>query len=73
MTRLWCSKTSRAILRWARPIIAAPDGTQEVALPVVVSTSTTMIVFLPVLFLKGVGRFLFTPLAITVALAMAAS
>jgi multidrug efflux pump subunit AcrB len=56
-----------------RPIVAARDGAQEVALPVVVSTSTTMIVFLPVLFLKGVGRFIFIPLAITVALAMAAS
>lgn len=56
-----------------KPILAARDGAQEVALPVVVSTLTTMIVFLPVFFLKGVGRFLFTPLAITVALAMAAS
>ncbi len=55
------------------PAIAARDGAQEVALPVVVSTLTTMIVFLPVFFLKGVGRFLFTPLAITVAFAMAAS
>lgn len=55
------------------PSIAARDGAQEVALPVVVSTLTTMIVFLPVFFLKGVGRFLFTPLAITVVLAMAAS
>jgi len=55
------------------PSIAARDGAEEVALPVVVSTLTTTIVFLPVFFLKGVGHLLFTPLAVTVVLAMAAS
>ncbi len=55
------------------PLIAARDGAEEVAMPVVVSTLTTMIVFLPVIFLKGMGKFLFEPLALAVAFAMAAS
>ena len=52
---------------------AARDGAQEVALPVIVSTITTVVVFFPVVFLTGLGRFLFSPLALSVALAMAAS
>ncbi|MFQ5495327.1 MAG: efflux RND transporter permease subunit, partial [Phycisphaerae bacterium] len=52
---------------------AALDGTNEVALPVLVSTVTFVIVFFPVVFLTGIPRFLFEPLAITVTLAVVAS
>jgi len=52
---------------------AALDGTREVALPVLVSTITFAVVFFPVVFLKGIPRFLFQPLAVTVVLAVGAS
>ncbi len=53
--------------------IAALEGTREVALPVMVSTLTFVIVFFPVVFLTGIPRFLFQPLAITVTFAVVAS
>jgi hydrophobe/amphiphile efflux-1 (HAE1) family protein len=43
---------------------------QEVAMPILVSTITTIVVFLPVLFLSGVARNLFVPLALTIAFAL---
>jgi multidrug efflux pump subunit AcrB len=52
---------------------AALDGTREVALPVLVSTVTFVIVFFPVVFLTGIPRFLFQPLAVAVTLAVLAS
>ncbi|MCH8853784.1 MAG: efflux RND transporter permease subunit, partial [Planctomycetes bacterium] len=52
---------------------AALDGTQEVAMPVLVSTITFVVVFFPVVFLTGISRFLFQPLAITVVFAVCAS
>src|SRR5713226_752763 len=52
---------------------AASDGAEEVAMPVLVSTITTIVVFFPVIFLYGIGKYLFTPLALSVAFAMAAS
>ncbi len=52
---------------------AALDGTREVSLPVLVSTMTFVIVFFPVVFLTGIPRFLFQPLAVTVTLAVVAS
>ncbi len=52
---------------------AAVEAAGEVAMPVLVATITTAVVFFPVLFLSGLGRFLFTPLALTVAFAIAAS
>ncbi len=52
---------------------AAMDGAIEVSLPVTVTTITIMIVFLPIIFLTGISRFLFTPLAIVVSLAMIGS
>src|SRR5205085_5861034 len=39
---------------------------QEVAMPILVSTITTIVVFFPVLFLAGVARNLFLPLALTI-------
>jgi hydrophobe/amphiphile efflux-1 (HAE1) family protein len=46
---------------------------QEVAMPILVSTITTIVVFLPVLFLTGVARNLFMPLALTIAFALGMS
>jgi hydrophobe/amphiphile efflux-1 (HAE1) family protein len=43
---------------------------QEVAMPILVSTITTIVVFFPVLFLTGVARNLFVPLALTIAFAL---
>jgi hydrophobe/amphiphile efflux-1 (HAE1) family protein len=46
---------------------------QEVAMPIFVSTVTTIVVFFPVVFLTGVARNLFTPLALTIAFALTMS
>jgi multidrug efflux pump subunit AcrB len=52
---------------------AALQGTRAVVLPVLASTLTTMAVLLPVLLFAGLAQRLFVPLALTVAVAMAAS
>ncbi|RME36660.1 MAG: efflux RND transporter permease subunit, partial [Planctomycetota bacterium] len=52
---------------------AALDGAKEVSLPVLVSTVTFVIVFFPVVFLSGIPRFLFEPLALAVTFAVLAS
>jgi multidrug efflux pump subunit AcrB len=52
---------------------AALDSAMEIAVPVLVSTITTVAVFFPVVFLYGMGKYLFTPLALSVAFAMFAS
>src|SRR5262249_50625241 len=46
---------------------------QEVAMPILVSTITTIVVFFPVLFLAGIARFLFMPLALTITFALLTS
>jgi multidrug efflux pump subunit AcrB len=57
-----------------KPIIRAIlDGAQQIAVPAFVSTLCICIVFVPVVFLEGAVRFLFTPLALAVVLAMLAS
>ncbi|MBS3912994.1 MAG: efflux RND transporter periplasmic adaptor subunit [Bacteroidetes bacterium] len=52
---------------------AAFDGAKEVAMPVLVTTLTIIIVFFPIVFLTGISKYLFTPLAIVVSLAMIGS
>ena len=52
---------------------AAWDGTREVALPLFVSAATFVVVFFPVIFLSGLARFLFTPLAVAVIFAVLAA
>ena len=49
------------------------DGTQQIAVPALVSTLAICIVFVPVLLLSGAARFLFTPMAMAVVFAMLAS
>jgi hydrophobe/amphiphile efflux-1 (HAE1) family protein len=46
---------------------------QEVAMPILVSTITTIVVFFPVLFLQGIARYLFLPLALTISFALTMS
>jgi hydrophobe/amphiphile efflux-1 (HAE1) family protein len=52
---------------------AVLDAAQEVAMPIFVSTVTTIVVFFPVLFLAGVARYLFIPLAMTISFALVMS
>jgi hydrophobe/amphiphile efflux-1 (HAE1) family protein len=49
---------------------AVLNAAQEVAMPIFVSTVTTIVVFFPVVFLTGVARNLFMPLALTIAFAL---
>ena len=59
--------------RGKRPSQAALDGATEVAIPMLVATVTFAIVFFPVVFLSGLAKFLFTPLAIAASIAIFAS
>ncbi len=65
--------TDRHLALGKPPFQAALDGAAEVAMPVVVATITTIVVFFPVVFLSGIGKFLFTPLALAVSFSIAAS
>ncbi len=57
-----------------KPLVKAIlDGAQQIAVPTFVSTLCICIVFVPVVFLSGAAKYLFTPLALAVALAMGAS
>ncbi len=57
-----------------KPIVRAIlDGAMQIATPAFVSTLCICIVFVPVIFLTGAARYLFTPLALAVVLAMMAS
>jgi len=52
---------------------ASADGTNEVALPMLVITISILIVYLPIMFFTGIIKFLFVPLSLAVAYAMGAS
>src|SRR5262249_49512482 len=57
-----------------KPLVRAIlDGAQQIAVPALVSTLSICIVFVPVLLLTGAAKYLFTPLALAVVLAMLAS
>src|SRR5690348_11025152 len=49
------------------------DGSQQIAMPALVSTLSICIVFVPMFFLSGVAKYLFVPLAEAVVFAMLAS
>ncbi|MCE5335687.1 MAG: efflux RND transporter permease subunit [Desulfobacteraceae bacterium] len=53
--------------------VAILDGARQVAVPAIVATLSICIVFFPVVLLYGAARFLFTPLALAVVIAMLAS
>jgi multidrug efflux pump subunit AcrB len=55
------------------PLAAAWDGAREVAVPVLVSTITFVAVFFPAIFLSGMAKFLFVPLAAAVIFGMVSS
>ena len=52
---------------------ASMEASIEVATPVLVSTLVIIVVFFPVIFLTGMAKYLFSPLAITVAGALIGS
>jgi len=53
--------------------VAILDGARQIAVPAIVATLAICIVFFPVVLLYGPARYLFTPLALAVVLAMLAS
>jgi len=57
----------------ASPEDAAEQGGSEVSLAVLAATLTTVVVFFPVTFLFGVSKFLFSALALAVAISLFAS
>src|SRR5713101_34757 len=52
---------------------AAQDSATELTLPILVATICILIVYLPIMFFTGIIKYLFVPLALTVAFAMLAS
>lgn len=65
--------TERHLAMGKFPLDAARDGATEVAKPLLVITLTLGVVFFPIIFITGIGKFLFTPLAKTVIMALATS
>jgi multidrug efflux pump subunit AcrB len=51
---------------------AAEDSATELTLPILVATICILIVYLPIVFFSGIIKYLFVPLAMTVAFAMIA-
>src|SRR6185369_8248056 len=51
---------------------AAEDSATELTLPIFVATICILIVYLPIIFFAGIVKYLFVPLAMTVAFAMLA-
>jgi multidrug efflux pump subunit AcrB len=51
---------------------AAEDSAVELTLPILVATVCILIVYLPIVFFSGIVKYLFVPLAMTVAFAMVA-
>ncbi len=51
---------------------AAEDSASELTLPIFVATVCILIVYLPIMFFSGIVKYLFVPLAMTVAFAMLA-
>jgi multidrug efflux pump subunit AcrB len=65
--------TVRHLAMGKTPFQAALDSAREISLPVLLATITTVIVFVPLTFMTGMGKDLFTPLAVSASLAMFAS
>ncbi|MDA2919082.1 efflux RND transporter permease subunit [Desulfobacterota bacterium AH_259_B03_O07] len=55
------------------PRRAALDGATEVAKPLLSISLTIVVVFFPIVFITGIGKFLFSPLALSVAFAIGSS
>ena len=65
--------THRHVAMGKDPAIAAREAADEVRMPILVATMVTIVVFAPVVFLTGIGKFLFLPLAVSVTFAMVGS
>jgi multidrug efflux pump subunit AcrB len=65
--------THRNIAMGKQLVRAVIDSAAQIAIPTFVSTLAICIVFVPVLLLTGTAKYLFTPLAMAVVFAMAAS
>lgn len=65
--------TVRHLQMGKTPLDAARDSAAEIAVPIFMATLTTVIVFFPLTFMEGIGKYLFTPLAVSAGLAMFAS
>src|SRR6266567_3709446 len=65
--------TSRHLAMGKSAFEAARDGASEVTRPLTIVTVTISIVFFPIVFLAGIGKFLFTPLAMSVIFAICTS
>jgi hydrophobe/amphiphile efflux-1 (HAE1) family protein len=52
---------------------AVVDAAQEVAMPIFVATVTTIVVFFPIVFIEGIGKYLFMPLALSFSFGLAMS
>ncbi len=65
--------TVRHLGQGKAPLEAARDSAAEIAVPVFMATITTIVTFLPITFMTGMGKFMFTPLAVAASLAMVAS
>jgi multidrug efflux pump subunit AcrB len=56
-----------------RLTVAILDGASQIATPALVATFSICLVFFPVMLLTGAAKYLFTPLALSVVMAMLAS
>src|SRR5258707_10763380 len=65
--------TSRHLAMGKSAFEAARDGASEVTRPLTIVTVTISIVFFPIVFLTGIGKFLFAPLALSVIFAICTS
>jgi len=65
--------TQRHLAMGKSPWQAALDGASEVTRPLTIVTVTVSVVFFPIVFLSGIGKFLFTPLALAVIFAICTS
>ena len=65
--------THRHLAMGAAPRDAAFRGASEVALPELIASCCTLLVLAPLAFVPGLGPFLFRPMALAVAFAMAAA
>jgi CzcA family heavy metal efflux pump len=65
--------TDRHLEMGKKPMNAALDAAVEIAMPVLVTTLVIATVFFPIAFLTGIAKYLFSSLAVTVAIAMLGS
>jgi multidrug efflux pump subunit AcrB len=65
--------TVRHVAMGKTPYQAALDSAKEISVPILMATLVTVVVFLPLVLTTGMAKYLFTPLAVSVALAMGAS